>query len=106
MNVEELKLVLSAVQSVSGDALQGAMLYIGFLLLKEVLGYLVGAVAIVAIYKAVRAVVGAVERPSQWGQALKRILKSFSRDPGTYLGEKEIRLAEEMAIAALQRSQQ
>ena len=53
MNIEELKLILETIRSLSGDATTAAYWYFGLEFAKFVLGWLVGAGVVLALLKTV-----------------------------------------------------
>jgi hypothetical protein len=53
MNIEELKLVLETIRSLSGDASTAAYLYFGLEFAKFVLGWLVGAGVVLTITRTI-----------------------------------------------------
>lgn len=58
MNIEELKLILGTIQSLSGDASTAAYWYFGLEFAKFVLGWLVGAGVVLTITRTITAANG------------------------------------------------
>ena len=81
MNIEQLQLVIQALQSVSGDVLKGAILYIAFLFAKEVLAYAMGGAVLFTIYKAVIYITNSIRSASEAMEVVKRIRRSLRLDP-------------------------